>query len=427
MTLSALFDESLTVVYRALFLMFAEARGLVPNWHPLYRESYTIESLRDRIERPGSVRGLWETPSGDRPAGAPWMPCRNARRAGIQRPAVLAARARRSPSRARWTMSSRARRCLALSTHRPCRSTEDSRIDYRDLGVEQLGAVYESVLDYVPVVRRIAHGGILLRRGGDRRKSTGSFYTPQSLTDYLVRRTLHPLVAEAPADRILRLRIVDPAMGSAAFLVSACRYLARAYERALVPRGRVPRGGPQRQRPCRFQTADRAAMPLRRRSESDRRSARAAVSVARDACRRTSRSHFSIIASSAATAFSARRPLDVARQPPAGASADPLSRTADPLFADEELEPSLARAVERTPLDRRDQRRHRRCRPGKGKAPPRLRKARRWKAIADLWCSCWMWPDPRTAPGAGGVRIARRRADERDTRRFRSERRPLRC
>ena len=52
-----------------------------------------------------------------------------------------------------------------------------------------------------------------------------------------VRRTLHPLVEGATADRILQLRIVDPAMGSAAFLVAACRYLARAYERALFATG----------------------------------------------------------------------------------------------------------------------------------------------------------------------------------------------
>ena len=58
--LSRLFDESLTVVYRVLFLMFAESRGLVPNWHPIYRESYTVESQRDRAERPGKVPGLWE-------------------------------------------------------------------------------------------------------------------------------------------------------------------------------------------------------------------------------------------------------------------------------------------------------------------------------------------------------------------------------
>ena len=59
--LDHLLDESLTVVYRLLFLMFAEARGLVPNWHPLYRDSYTVESLRDRVERRETARGLWET------------------------------------------------------------------------------------------------------------------------------------------------------------------------------------------------------------------------------------------------------------------------------------------------------------------------------------------------------------------------------
>ena len=117
------------------------------------------------------------------------------------------------------------------------RSARRTRIDYRDLGVEQLGAVYESVLDYEPAYADSRRNQILLRRGGDARKSTGSFYTPQTLTDYVVRRTLHPLVDGAPADRILQLRVVDPAMGSAAFLVSACRYLARAYERALVREG----------------------------------------------------------------------------------------------------------------------------------------------------------------------------------------------
>ena len=97
--------------------------------------------------------------------------------------------------------------------------------------------MYESVLDYEPAYADSSRDQILLRRGGDARKSTGSFYTPQTITDYVVRRTLHPLVDGATADRILQLRVVDPAMGSAAFLVSACRYLARAYERALVRDG----------------------------------------------------------------------------------------------------------------------------------------------------------------------------------------------
>jgi hypothetical protein len=53
-----------------------------------------------------------------------------------------------------------------------------------------------------------------------------------------VRRTLAPLVRDASTDAILRLRVVDPAMGSGAFLVAACRFLAHAYETALVREGR---------------------------------------------------------------------------------------------------------------------------------------------------------------------------------------------
>src|SRR5262249_13781417 len=51
------------------------------------------------------------------------------------------------------------------------------------------------------------------------------------------RRTLGPLVLNATPEQILQLRIVDPAMGSGAFLVAACRYLAEAYEAALVRHG----------------------------------------------------------------------------------------------------------------------------------------------------------------------------------------------
>ena len=80
-------------------------------------------------------------------------------------------------------------------------------------------------------------GSVGLIRGSGIRKATGSFYTPQPIADYLVRRTLGPLVRDASPERILQLRVVDPAMGSGAFLVSACRYLAAAYEAALVRTG----------------------------------------------------------------------------------------------------------------------------------------------------------------------------------------------
>src|SRR5439155_1805674 len=118
------------------------------------------------------------------------------------------------------------------------------RIAYRDLGVEQLGAVYEALLDYEPRVRRVPRTkgrgntvAVALEPGSGVRKATGTFYTPQPIAEYLVRRTLAPLVHEATPERILTLRILDPAMGSGAFLVAACAYLASAYETALIRLG----------------------------------------------------------------------------------------------------------------------------------------------------------------------------------------------
>ena len=133
------------------------------------------------------------------------------------------------------------RAVLALSTRvAPDRSGRE-RIAYRDLGVEQLGAVYETLLDYEPRVtsappprRRASRPVVALEPGSGVRKATGTFYTPQPIAEYLIRRTIGPLVRGASPDRILALRIVDPAMGSGAFLVAACRYVAAAYETALI-------------------------------------------------------------------------------------------------------------------------------------------------------------------------------------------------
>ena len=78
---------------------------------------------------------------------------------------------------------------------------------------------------------------IRLVAGRAARKATGTFYTPRSITTHLVQRTLGPLVTGASPDQVLSLRVVDPAMGSGAFLVAACRYLAAAYESATIDAG----------------------------------------------------------------------------------------------------------------------------------------------------------------------------------------------
>ena len=228
-TLSAAFEGSLTAVYRVLFLLFAEARGLVPIWHPVYRDSYTIEALRTAVERVSKLAPVGSAPS--------HLQAR-ARRLRRRRPGVTPFNGRLfapmpiiDASRAREESVQRA--LLVLSTTEGPH-TGRQRIDYRDLGVEQLGAVYEGVLDYEPAWTGDSNPAVRLQRTGRERKATGTFYTPRSLTEYLVRRTLHPLTRDATPEAILSLRILDPAMGSGAFLVAACHYLSRAYEAALV-------------------------------------------------------------------------------------------------------------------------------------------------------------------------------------------------
>jgi hypothetical protein len=411
---SRVFDESLTVVYRMLFLMFAESRCLVPNWHPVYKESYSVERLRERAERPGKANGLWEALQAIARlahkgchAGSLVVPPFNGRLF--------------SPSRSPLAESCAvdddvARRALLAVSTMPARpvplhhahTSMRTRIDYRDLGVEQLGAVYESVLEYEPTVAPPAtqsgQARIVLRRGGDKRKSTGSFYTPQTLTDFVVRRTLHPLVDGASAERILQLRIVDPSMGSAAFLVSACRYLARAYERALIRDSSAVEAD--------IDESDRAMF---RRVIAQRclfgvdlnptavQLARLSLWLATLSANKplTFLDHHLLCGNSLIGAS----PVDIARQPPGlrasrfgGQDGGQAHRAEMPLFRDVDLEPSLARIIteRRWLAETRDdtaaivREKERRL--------DRVRTGVRWKSILDLWCACWMWPDSQEAP-----------------------------
>ena len=96
-------------------------------------------------------------------------------------------------------------------------------------------ALQEALLEMAPGGKRDSYrhrastGKLVLQPGEERRRS-GSHYTPRSLTERIVRRTLEPVLAclgDTPTEeQILSLNICDPAMGSGAFLVEACRHLA---------------------------------------------------------------------------------------------------------------------------------------------------------------------------------------------------------
>jgi type I restriction-modification system DNA methylase subunit len=105
----------------------------------------------------------------------------------------------------------------------------------------------EAVLDALAPLRRTrtltAHSGQLVLQPGKERRRTSSHYTPRTLSEPIVRRTLEPLLAtmgeSPPSERILSLKVCDPAMGSGAFLVGACRFLGNELERAWAREGRT--------------------------------------------------------------------------------------------------------------------------------------------------------------------------------------------
>lgn len=238
--LDAAYGEALTAVYRILFLLFVEARGLVPTWHPVYSTAYTIEALRAAAEGGRGV-GLWAAFQ-----AVSRMAHRGCDAGDLQ---VTAFNGRlfapsRSPRLDTATLDDRSMReaVLALTTAPAPDGQGRERIAYSDLGVEELGSIYETLLEVEPRISEDAPIAgrppiVLTRSRVNRRKETGSFYTPEPLTRFLVRQTLDPITRSASSDRILRLRVVDPAMGSGAFLVAACRFIAARYEAALVREG----------------------------------------------------------------------------------------------------------------------------------------------------------------------------------------------
>ncbi|CUW32428.1 MULTISPECIES: Eco57I restriction-modification methylase domain-containing protein [Streptomyces] len=133
-------------------------------------------------------------------------------------------------------------------------------VDHRQLGAEELGSVYESLLALEPRYSAAERRFELVEAAGNTRKTTGSYYTPPSLVDSLLDSALDPVVEDAvrrgtraaarageadPAAAVVRellsLKVCDPACGSGHFLVAAARRIAK---RVAAVRERTPEPTP---------------------------------------------------------------------------------------------------------------------------------------------------------------------------------------
>lgn len=116
-----------------------------------------------------------------------------------------------------------------------------SRVNYRDMDSEELGSVYESLLELVPIATLTGGARSFSFIGddeagstkGNARKLTGSYYTPDSLVQELIKSALEPVIEQTiktnpqdPVKALLSLTVCDPACGSGHFLLAAARRIA---------------------------------------------------------------------------------------------------------------------------------------------------------------------------------------------------------
>jgi len=243
------YRQLLRLIYRLLFLMVAESRSLLliredTDKERIYREYYSIERLRELAERPSWRRegfqdlwqGLWVTfllfdenwrgrllglsPLNGDLFGSNTLP--DLSNCALDNHDLLVAI-----------------RHLSLYQDKE----QLRRVNYAALDVEELGSVYESLLDFHPqAIQRQGKYEFALVFGSDR-KTTGSYYTPPQLVQQLIKTALEPVIEarlqEAKQEEfttsqekgLLSLKIVDPACGSGHFLLAAARRIGKELAR----------------------------------------------------------------------------------------------------------------------------------------------------------------------------------------------------
>ncbi len=236
------YRQILLLIYRLLFLMVAESRNLLltgedPEKVRIYEEYYSIERLRALAEkaivpRREGFQDLWQglrvtfclfdenwrgellglSPLNGDLFGSTTLPEINVSALDNYDLMVV---------------------IRNLSLYAPTDKAQLRRVNYAALDVEELGSVYESLLDFHPQVSLSQGKYEFLLVAGSDRKTTGAYYTPSELVAQLVKSALEPVIAERMKDAddlqkaLLSIKVCDPACGSGHFLLAAARRIGK--------------------------------------------------------------------------------------------------------------------------------------------------------------------------------------------------------
>ena len=248
-------DATLTLLYRLLFMLYAEDRELLPVRDERYDDYGLRANVRDDVGRRKDLNDVFSAN-----ATRYWSAVDDLTRAIDQGDASIGLPPYngglfdrvRTPLLADIRLGDQVMANVIDALSFVQTATGRHYINYRDLSVQQLGSIYERLLE-----QELARDGevIVVRPNVFARKGSGSYFTPHNLVNLILRETIEPLIRERidkfasvsaepatrrfsshdqidilkrfdPAERILELRICDPAMGSGHFLVGLVDYLA---------------------------------------------------------------------------------------------------------------------------------------------------------------------------------------------------------
>lgn len=252
------FRQLLRLVYRLIFLLTVEERGIL---HPpgslesakgLFERGYSLKRLRDKAVRRSAHdrhHDLWEG------LKRVWIGLAE----GEPRLALPALGGLFSTNQCPELDHAKLENChlLAALFHlawlRDAPGEPLTRVNWRDMGSEELGGIYESLLELTPQLAHDNRHFSFLEGAatkGNARKTSGSYYTPDSLVQELLDSALEPVVTdrlaphggalasgEAAAQALLSITVCDPACGSGHFILAAARRLATHLARVLAEGG----------------------------------------------------------------------------------------------------------------------------------------------------------------------------------------------
>jgi hypothetical protein len=227
------FNELLRLVYRLIFLMVAEDRNLLhpdkakPDARKLYAEGYSLAALRAQCYRAASwdkhhdryegIKIVFKALAHGQPALA--LPALGGLFADDRLPHLETARLRNK------AFMEALYRLSWLSD-----KTGMVPVNWRAMETEELGSVYESLLELQPQLgddgKTLVFASEAAEQKGNQRKTTGSYYTPDSLVQALLDTALDPVLDKTEPDKLLKLTVIDPACGSGHFLLAAARRIA---------------------------------------------------------------------------------------------------------------------------------------------------------------------------------------------------------